>query len=176
MFSVLLQAIIPEVTEWDPNASGVKNDTVNPNLFRLVRVLFLPFLTPDPLRLVLVLERLMPEWVFSLKLTRPPAMPWFIYALWLRRTNIRVCQLHNDMDIFYPKINCKKQPHFFFCMIATLTDLGTEPSAGGVCAVLFQDTTPPEFMRRVSTACWIMNAGSHIDEIQWATVTVTNWR
>ena len=65
--------------------------------------------------LVLVTERLMPERVSGLKLTGPPAELRFIYALRLRRTNIRVCRLHNDMNIFcllreciIPKINSKK--------------------------------------------------------------------
>ena len=57
----------------------------------------------------------MPERVSGLKLTGPPAELKFIYALWLRGTNIWICQLRNDMDIFcllreciIPKINSKK--------------------------------------------------------------------
>ena len=37
--------------------------------------------------------------VVGLILTGLPAYLRFIQALWLHRTNIRVCQFHNDMDI-----------------------------------------------------------------------------
>ena len=52
-----------------------------------------------PFMIVLVTERLL-ERVSGLILTAPLAELRFIHALRLRRTNIRVCQLHNDMDIF----------------------------------------------------------------------------
>ena len=63
----------------------------------------------------------MPERVSGLKLTGLPAELRFIYALRLRRTNIRVCQLHNDWTYFdylenelISKINCKKSKQIFF--------------------------------------------------------------
>ena len=84
-----------------------------------------------------------------------------------------------SVNVLIHMINSKKLKIFPY-MIAILTGLGTVPSAGGACAacaVFFQDKTPPEFIRRVSTTCWIINQGSRIDAIQWAAIViVNNWR
>ena len=95
---------------------------------------------------MLVTERLLQERVSSLILTGPLAELQFIRVLRLCKTNIRDYQFHNDMDIQYfvysenvliRKINSKKLNQIFSYVRATLTDLGTLPSAGSVCAVSF---------------------------------------
>ena len=113
-----------------------------------------------PFKIVLVTERLLLEQVSGLILTGRPAELWFIHALRLHRTNIRVYLFHNVMDIQYfvysenvliHNINSKNR--YFSYVRATLTDLGNVPSAGGACAVFFQDRIPLEFIQRLSTTC-----------------------